>query len=290
MIPRERRSPHGAGSESKLGGDAFGEHNLLSRWSLVGSSLSDPALSRGDVAVLWAVADRIGKDGTAWPGYGRLAKDMGLSRATVGRAVAKLASREYLLKHSGGPGKPNVYRLGSRKAAPSTSISDATSSSNETRRRDAPQLGAGMRPGVGAGMRPKPASLNLPKEPTQKHPRKAQAPAERFGDFWKVYPRKEAKAPAEKAWRRLKADQLADQVVADVEARMGNGGTWKDLEKRFIPLPATYLNARRWEDEWTPAARAGKGAGEIQRDSRNEDELEAANQRQLARFGMGGAA
>lgn len=280
--PQTRRSPHEAGSESKLGGDAFGEHNLLARWALVGAAVRDPSLSRGDLATLWAVADRIGKDGTAWPGYGRLAKDTNLHRATVGRAIAKLVAGGYLVKNSGGLGKPNIYRLGSRKAA--------TSSSDATRRKDATQVGARVRRGVGAGMRPKPASLNLPKEPTQKHPRKAQAPADRFGDFWKVYPRKEAKAPAEKAWRRLKADPLADHVIADLVARMGDGGPWKDLEKRFIPLPATYLNGRRWEDEWAPAARAGGVAGEIQRDARNEDELEAANRDQLARFGMGGGA
>src|SRR5690606_30850161 len=102
MTPPEQRSPHGAGSGSKLGGDASKDHNLLARWSLVGAALRDPKLSQGDVAVLWAIAERIGKDGTAWPGYGRLAADTGLHRATVGRAIPKLVARGYLHRQSGG--------------------------------------------------------------------------------------------------------------------------------------------------------------------------------------------
>lgn len=63
-----------------------------------------------------------------------------------------------------------------------------------------------------------------------------------FDDFYKQYPRKVGKAQAERAWRRLSG---RDQAVAveDIASR-----TWPD-DKKYIPHPATYLNARRWEDE-----------------------------------------
>ena len=74
----------------------------------------------------------------------------------------------------------------------------------------------------------------------------------RFDDFYAVYPRHEAKPAAEKAWKRHNLDKMADTIIADVEARTADTSQWKQVEKRFVPLPATYLNGRRWEDDWKP--------------------------------------
>lgn len=64
-------------------------------------------------------------------------------------------------------------------------------------------------------------------------------------EFWPSYPRKEAKPKAASAFRRLsKADQRA---AIDGIAKWQRSGRWTD--QKFIPLPASYLNARRWEDE-----------------------------------------
>lgn len=67
-----------------------------------------------------------------------------------------------------------------------------------------------------------------------------------FVEFWNAYPRKVGKGDALKAWGKLKPDislvvkALKWQKVCDDWLRDGG---------RFIPHPATYLNARRWEDE-----------------------------------------
>ena len=65
-----------------------------------------------------------------------------------------------------------------------------------------------------------------------------------FARFWAAYPRKDAKAKALPAFRRQKAGAVLDRILADIASRRQE---WADPQ--FIPMPATYLNARRWEDE-----------------------------------------
>ena len=66
----------------------------------------------------------------------------------------------------------------------------------------------------------------------------------RFAEFWNLYPRKEAKERALKAWRKLKADvALIATILADVKTR-----AWP-ADSQFVPYASTYLNGRRWEDE-----------------------------------------
>ena len=73
--------------------------------------------------------------------------------------------------------------------------------------------------------------------------------------FWSAYPRKDAKAKALPAFRNQKAAKALDAILADIESRRQE---WTD--RQFIPMPASYLNARRWEDERNPAA-TGDGFG-----------------------------
>lgn len=68
----------------------------------------------------------------------------------------------------------------------------------------------------------------------------------RFEDFWEVYPRKEAKKPARDKWVSKRLDKYADLIIEDVRKRQRFHFQWRD---GFVPLPATYLNQERWEDE-----------------------------------------
>jgi hypothetical protein len=71
-----------------------------------------------------------------------------------------------------------------------------------------------------------------------------------FDDFWKVYPRHEARKDAIKAWKSIKPDDaLLSTIVADIKKRLADGGSWYKSERKFIPLPAAYLRGERWEDE-----------------------------------------
>lgn len=70
----------------------------------------------------------------------------------------------------------------------------------------------------------------------------------RFGRFWEAYPRKADKEAARKAWRKLTPDDaLLDDMIAALDWQR-DSSQWTGDSGRFIPLPSTWLNKRRWED------------------------------------------
>jgi len=68
---------------------------------------------------------------------------------------------------------------------------------------------------------------------------------DRFDTFWKHYPRKVAKPNALKAWLKLKPD---DDLTKKIISAISNQNL-ASREQQFIPHPASWLNAQRWEDE-----------------------------------------
>ena len=80
-------------------------------------------------------------------------------------------------------------------------------------------------------------------------PRNAvQQYTEDFLEFWKAYPRKKGKGDAFKAWKRIKELPDVSVLIAAVSGQR-KSDQWKREGGRFIPYPATWLNARQWEDE-----------------------------------------
>jgi uncharacterized protein YdaU (DUF1376 family) len=70
---------------------------------------------------------------------------------------------------------------------------------------------------------------------------------DRFNIFWKQYPRKVAKPNALKAWNKIKPD---DDVLKKMLAAINSQGL-SGREIQFVPHPASWLNAERWNDEIT---------------------------------------
>lgn len=70
--------------------------------------------------------------------------------------------------------------------------------------------------------------------------------ADKFGDFWEIYPRKAKKADAARIWKRRGLDSISATIVDDVRRRSAEDSRWLS---NFIPDPTTYLNGNRWEDE-----------------------------------------
>lgn len=68
-----------------------------------------------------------------------------------------------------------------------------------------------------------------------------------FEDFWAAWPRKVAKTDAEKAWRKVSADEIP-AVMAGL-SRACACDQWRKDGGQFIPHAATWLNGRRWEDQ-----------------------------------------
>lgn len=78
---------------------------------------------------------------------------------------------------------------------------------------------------------------------------KGKADDDGFETFWELYPRRVAKGQARRAWARLRPNAELRGRIYDGVRR--SAAYWNDqgTEKQFIPHPATWLNAERWEDE-----------------------------------------
>lgn len=74
-----------------------------------------------------------------------------------------------------------------------------------------------------------------------------------FDDFWALYPRHTAKANAVKAW--LKVPVSLHGVIFEAVKVQSRSASWLKDGGQFIPHAASWLNAKRWEDEPQTAAR-----------------------------------
>jgi hypothetical protein len=64
--------------------------------------------------------------------------------------------------------------------------------------------------------------------------------------FWPVWPRKVAKAAAERAWlKHASSPEIASHIVTGVRAQLPQ----LNADLKYCPYPATWLNDRRYEDD-----------------------------------------
>ena len=79
-----------------------------------------------------------------------------------------------------------------------------------------------------------------------------------FDLFYNLYPRKQARKDALKAWLKLKpSTELLNEIIHKLELQKQSHDWQKDGGK-FIPNPSTYINGKRWEDEITQHQKAFK--------------------------------
>lgn len=83
---------------------------------------------------------------------------------------------------------------------------------------------------------------------TPKPPSVSKQNIDGFDTWYKLYPRKESRVAAEKAWQKMTGLERLDAI--DGLPRFLPA--YASCEKHFIPLPATWLNGKRWLDEETP--------------------------------------
>ena len=83
-----------------------------------------------------------------------------------------------------------------------------------------------------------------------------KTPVQGFEEFWKAFPKKASKGAALKAWNKLRpGNDLSEKIMAAIE-RAKKSEQWNRENGRFIPYPATWLNAQGWEDELEPQNKA----------------------------------
>lgn len=82
-----------------------------------------------------------------------------------------------------------------------------------------------------------------------------------FEEFWKLYPRKEGKQNAMKAFEKMcNSEDTYNAIMDGLQKRVKLDWSRRPPEeKKFIPHPSSWLNQSRWLDEVTPYA--GKGEG-----------------------------
>lgn len=79
-----------------------------------------------------------------------------------------------------------------------------------------------------------------------------------FSVFWMAYPKKQDKQNALKAWKKLNPDaETQRKMILAIQAQRASP-QWQKEGGQFIPLPSTWLNGRRWEDQLT-AIQSGPG-------------------------------
>lgn len=123
-------------------------------------------------------------------------------------------------------------------------------------------LGSGITPAGGphtrgatgrAGAAHRRGSIREEKQPISSSPssknRAATDPLEGFDEFWALYPRKEAKENARKAWRKMKPEERTLAIFAAplYATRM------RGKDRQYLAHPASWLNGKRWEDHAEPA-------------------------------------
>lgn len=73
-------------------------------------------------------------------------------------------------------------------------------------------------------------------------------PSDEFVQFWEAYPKKVSKPQAEKAFKRQSGQAHIVAILASLEL-FRKSEDWTRDGGQFIPYPASWLNARRWEDK-----------------------------------------
>lgn len=82
----------------------------------------------------------------------------------------------------------------------------------------------------------------------EKSREETETDAVKFKAFWNAYPRKKAKADAEKAWKAARINGDFDAVMAALDVHKKSTDWLKD-DGKWVPYPASWINGKRWEDE-----------------------------------------
>lgn len=139
-------------------------------------------------------------------------------------------------------------------------------------RRDRPKLNSGQAPDsvrIVSGSTPEKEEIRVEEKREEKTntPRKRGVRASASGvqyddpDFntlWSTYPNKNGKFKAFKAWQSLKPDTITRTMIDDAIFWQRKTLKWTKNDGEYVPMLATYLNNRMWEDEKT----VGDGSGQ----------------------------
>ena len=70
-----------------------------------------------------------------------------------------------------------------------------------------------------------------------------------FEKFWQAYPKKKSRGNAENWFKKNKpSEELVNLMIKKINL-LKNTDDWRNLNGKYIPYPASWLNSKGWEDE-----------------------------------------
>lgn len=203
-------------------------------------ALRDKRLTLEQFRVLGALLSFRRKVGdVVWPSRQAIADVCGIHPANISSATSALERLGWLTKDGkGGHSKATRYTI----TVPETLAHSATVADAAT------VADSATRPLADSATR-----LPLAESATRKEERSEQrngrGAAARFAHFWSAYPKKVARADAEKAFAKQKIDDALLERILLAIADQSRTDEWRCHDGKFVPHPATWLNGHRWEDE-----------------------------------------
>lgn len=73
---------------------------------------------------------------------------------------------------------------------------------------------------------------------------------EKFNIFWSKYPKRVGKEKAKKAFFKICLEDVMFREILEVLEKFKKTDDWKKQKGKFIPYPSSWLNQKRWEDEF----------------------------------------
>lgn len=230
----------------------------------------DPDLPPNAKLLYGELTSLASSSGYCWASNKYFAELYGLSQSSVSRLITQLADKGYIRCEMAATAKGSERRIyagvfvvepggmrkneeaplrknakgGIRKNAKPLEENTKQGMVNEEDPPYIPPEGDGPAEGLHTPEPPEP-----PPEPKpRKRPPKDYRP-EWFDAFWAIYPRKDGKQAAYKAWCKLRPDRAACAAMAAGLERARTSRQWTKDDGEFIPHASTWINGRMWEDE-----------------------------------------
>ena len=218
--------------------------------------------------VLIGLANYADAEGICWPSYGVLCAATGLSERTIIRKIQDMEKDGLLAvvkrTRTDGSASSNTYQLAIRGGGDSVSPGgdsltgggDSLSPHSVCVSPPSVTVSGGVLSVCQGGsvcVSPLEPSLNRQLEPSENQqppppPSGGSEAADRFEDFWRVYPRKTAKGAARASWQKIKPGPKLFERILDAIAEQRESEQWRRDGGQFIPHASTWLNQSRWED------------------------------------------
>jgi hypothetical protein len=184
--------------------------------------------------VLLSIADHQGEIG-AWPSIETLAKMVNSSPRSVQRDIQELINLgelqvDFRSAPTSGPYKANRYWV--KVSGVTTEVTEVTNTASEVTDSESGVTDSASEVTAG-GVLTLNRTITKPLKET----------AEKFDEFWNLYPKKIAKADALKAWNKATKTKTADELLKLTKAYAEG----KLPEDKYIPYPASWLNKGLYE-------------------------------------------